>query len=78
MEGGKKVKKTVSFGDIWFLAVSVGKHLQESKGQADLKEVYKVCSYLDDAVAEKSFEAFKSSYYRARRSYGKVTLIVTD
>lgn len=72
------MKKIVSFGSIWFLAVSVAKHLEETNGKADLKEVYKVCCYLNDEVADKTYEAFRSSYYRAKRAFRNVTLNVTD
>lgn len=72
------MKKTVSFGDIWFLAVSTAKHLEEVNGRTDLKKVKNICGYINDDIEDMNFEAFKSAFYRARRQFKKITLTVTD
>lgn len=72
------MKKSVSFGSIWFHAVLLGMYLRESKGRANLKDIYKVCAYLDDEVENMSFSAFKSAFFRARHNFKGLKLVEPD
>ncbi len=71
------MKKSVTIGDSLFLSVVIANYLRASRGKTDLKEVYKVCAYLDERVQEKSFQAFRKAYYRAKKEFHGVSLSVT-
>lgn len=71
------MKKDVTLGDTLFLSIVLSNYLRAVRGRADLKEVYKVCSYLDDELEQKSFESFRKAYYRAKRRFHGVSLKVT-
>ena len=53
-------------------------YLRESKGRANLKDIYKVCAYLDDEVENMSFSAFKSAFFRARHNFKGLKLVEPD
>ena len=71
------MKKNVTLGDTLFLSIVLSNYLREARGRADLKEVYKVCTYLDTNLEQKSFESFRKAYYRAKRKFQGVSLTVT-
>ncbi|MHB1933640.1 MAG: hypothetical protein ACYCR5_04560 [Leptospirillum sp.] len=72
------MKKTVSFGSIWFHAVLLAMYMRETRGKANLKELYRVCAFLDDEVDNMSLPAFKSAFFRARQRFKGVNLVEPD
>ncbi len=70
----QKKCQEVSFSSIWFVAVMLGLRRKTLKQRNDLREIYKVCAYLDDEVQSQTFEAFRSAYYRAKRQYGRAQI----
>lgn len=75
MGRGEKVRKTVSFGSIWFHAVLLAMYMRETNGKANLKDLYQVCAFLDDEVDSMSMAAFKSAFFRARQRFKGVKLV---